>query len=359
MNESNFKGALLEFLIRKLLEKCGFFSVKPDNLYTFESGNLFFINGRGAAHDADVLMEPAVQMPFAYPARILYECKAYNNRVGLPAVRNALGLRYDINEFEVVTRESLRLRKNNKRASYAVEKRSRYQYQVGLASINGFTKPAVEFAANNKIPLIQLNWILQPQTIAAFKQIDQDYLDSLNSNVLNQIFDYLKGKERSTDTIPPEIISLFEPINLIISSFFRLRDTFFVGLIESGDFIILRVKNERAQYFFQELNQVSGLLAQIHYTREAPEIWELTVSTERSDQNPAKFWFFIPPPIMERWKQFDMASSEAINIKGEYFSRIFVFNEPSRRYLPFFIIDIDRRWLEEVKYATSAWSSME
>jgi len=55
------------------------------------SGGLFYVNGRGAAHDADVLMEPLVQIPFSYPSRILFECKAYDSKTTLPIVRNALG----------------------------------------------------------------------------------------------------------------------------------------------------------------------------------------------------------------------------------------------------------------------------
>ncbi len=68
MKASNIKGALLEYLVRRLLGNCGFHPVYLDNLYTYVRGDLFYVNGRGAAHDADVLMEPTVQMPFSYPS---------------------------------------------------------------------------------------------------------------------------------------------------------------------------------------------------------------------------------------------------------------------------------------------------
>ena len=174
MEPSQIKGALLEYLVHQLLINCGFIPVIADDLYTFERGGLFFVNGKGAAHDADVLMEPPVQMPFSYPTRIIYECKAYESKAGLPVVRNALGLREDINEFEVVTRASLLQRKNNRRAAYAIEKRNRYTYQVGVACIGGFTKPAVEFAANNKIPLLSLEWFLSPSIIDEFQRIAEE-----------------------------------------------------------------------------------------------------------------------------------------------------------------------------------------
>ena len=86
---------------------CGFTRVIPDGLLIFNRGGLTMINGKGAAHDADVLMTPPIQMPFSYPYRVNFECKAYNRRIGLSVIRSALGLRHDINEFEIVTRNHL------------------------------------------------------------------------------------------------------------------------------------------------------------------------------------------------------------------------------------------------------------
>ncbi|MDQ0966009.1 hypothetical protein QFZ20_001412 [Flavobacterium sp. W4I14] len=75
------KRALLEFIIRNLMLNCGFTSVRPDANYIFQQNGtgLFFINGKGAAHDADGLMEPPILMPFSYPSRLLFVCKAMIN----------------------------------------------------------------------------------------------------------------------------------------------------------------------------------------------------------------------------------------------------------------------------------------
>ena len=157
-NMNNLKGYALEYIVRRLLVSCGFTNVPESPPYTFESGDNFYLNGRGAAHDADVLMTPPFQIPFGYPSRLLFECKAKNRNVGLPLVRNAYGLKVDINEFEIVTTDSLNKRKVNKRAPVAIENRDRFIYQVGLAAVNPFTTQAIEFAANNKIPLLSLSW---------------------------------------------------------------------------------------------------------------------------------------------------------------------------------------------------------
>ena len=64
INSSSLKGALLEYIVRQILKNCGFTNVKADNLFVFQKGGLFFVNGKCAAHDADVLMEPPIQFPF-------------------------------------------------------------------------------------------------------------------------------------------------------------------------------------------------------------------------------------------------------------------------------------------------------
>lgn len=131
MKAGNLKGALLERIVCQLLKSCGCTNVKADGLFSFEDRGLFFVNGKGAAHDANIIMNPPIQMPFAYPTQILFECKAYELDTGLLMVRNALGLRNDLNEFEIVTRDSILKRQNNRRASYAIDTRTRYLYQVG------------------------------------------------------------------------------------------------------------------------------------------------------------------------------------------------------------------------------------
>ncbi len=56
---SNFlKSKILEYLTRRILTNCGFTNVISDGLYIFDRAPLQMINGKGAAHDADVLMNP-------------------------------------------------------------------------------------------------------------------------------------------------------------------------------------------------------------------------------------------------------------------------------------------------------------
>ena len=67
------------YLICQLFLNCGFTSVHEDGLYIYKRGNLLYVNGKGAAHGTDVLMDPPVQMPFAYPSWLFFDCKFYSN----------------------------------------------------------------------------------------------------------------------------------------------------------------------------------------------------------------------------------------------------------------------------------------
>lgn len=312
------------------------------------------MNGRGAAHDADVLMEPFVQMPFSYPSRVLFECKAYDSKTTLPIVRNALGLKVDINEFEIVTKDSLEKRKNNRRSAYAIEQRKRYNYHVGVASVGDFSKPAIEFAANNRIFLLSLSWFLHQTVIDTFHSIDQQYIDHIDEDIITQVYDFLKDRDRDADHADRHRIArsyLWDDtkIGRIITAFNNIINRLFVGIIESGDLIFLFAQNEDAAYRFTDLQRLTGLKGRIHYSLQRPDLWRLTVSADFPKNIIAEFLFFVPQMIMNLWGEYNLDRAKAVQIKGEFFSRIFVFSRGIRPELPFFIIDIDREWLNQVR----------
>lgn len=243
MKVGNIKGAMLEYIVRQLLKNCGFTNVRADNLFSFERGGLFFINGKGAAHDADIMMNPPIQMPFAYPTQLLFECKAYGAIGGLPFVRNALGLRNDLNEFEIVTRDSILQRQNNRRAKYAIDNRTRFLYQVGVASVNEFSKPAVEFAANNKIPLLSLSWFLGPNTIRSFNILNQAFIDSFDEDDIQNLYDFFK--DRDSDFYSGEysrarrLLEADNTMGDIITYANTVIKRCYIGLLETRDMVFL------------------------------------------------------------------------------------------------------------------------
>jgi hypothetical protein len=350
MKATNIKGALLEYIIRNLLKNCGFTNVKADNLFSFERNGLFFVNGKGAAHDADIIMNPPIQMPFTYPTQLIFECKAYGTSANLTIVRNALGLRNDLNDFEIVTKDTLRKRQNNRRANYAIETRTRFLFQIGVASINDFTKPAIEFAANNKIPLLSLSWFLGPSAIADFNSIDQPFIDSFNTDNIKNIYNFLKDREGNLNSNKYQRVRDFLNSDNIIGDIVTAANTTinysYVGLLETGDMVFLFASSRSEENILNQLNGFTSLKAEIHWFSDRHNVWRLTVYNPRQWEQRTDFDFFLPKRIFSHWKQFNLDKAVALDIKQEFFSKVFVFNKRNNPEAPFSIINIDREWLE-------------
>lgn len=353
MKATNIKGALLEYIVRNLLTNCGFTNVKADNVYSFERSGLFFVNGKGAAHDADVIMNPPIQMPFSYPTQLIFECKAYDSQIGLTIVRNALGLRNDINDFEVVSKDSLIKRQNNRRAEYAIEIRKRFLFQVGVASINDFSKPAIEFSANNKIPLLSLSWFLGPQSIRDFNNIDQTLINSFDEEDIKNVYDFFKDRKGNLHSQKYQkafdLLSSDNIIGDIVTTANVTINYSYVGLLETGDMVFLFARTRSENNILNQLNGFSTLKAEIHWFNNRPNVWRLSVFNPRNDNPHTDFDFYVPKRIFNHWKKFNLDKSVALDIKQEFFSKIFVFNQRNNPETPFSIINIDKEWLERTR----------
>ncbi|SFS23737.1 hypothetical protein [Enterocloster citroniae] len=139
-------GKAFELFVKRILLSVGFTEVASDGLYIFDGAPGQMIQGLGEAHNADVLLEPPVQTPFYAQTRLLIECKDYSKKIGLNTVRSILGLREDINHFDIVDIKELITRRRQSRYGL-VYNYPRYSYQVAIAAINGYTVQAQKFAA--------------------------------------------------------------------------------------------------------------------------------------------------------------------------------------------------------------------
>lgn len=352
MKASNIKGALLEYIIRSLLTSCGFSNAQPDGLFLFESRGLFFINGKGAAHDADILMNPPIQMPFVYPTQILFECKAYKSTPTLTIVREALGLRNDINDFEIVTRESLLKRKNNKRSEYAIDNRTRYLYQVGVVSLNEFSNSAVEFAANNKIPLLTLSWFLDSTTINMFNSIDESLINSFNQDDITILYQFLKKRDGNIEdqrfSTGTNLLNSQCIFNDIVTAAENSIKYSYIGLIETGDMVFIKSSTQNENNVLNN-DWSFSFNAELHWEGSQPNLWKLTITGNHNLVGDREFDFFLPKRIFDKWTEFSLDKKEALNIKQQFFSKIFVFNRKNDSEIPFTIINLDKEWLDGEK----------
>lgn len=144
-NYSQLRGMLLEEALLYLLRASGYKTVESvagdETLEGHPAG--LAVKGRGGRHQIDAIADFLVTPPFSYPQRLLLEAKCYEKPIGLDVARNAFGVLQDVEEFWVPSPRSSTPKK-------------RYHYQYAIASINGFSKDAQEYAYAHDIYLLAL-----------------------------------------------------------------------------------------------------------------------------------------------------------------------------------------------------------
>ncbi|MFI7529679.1 hypothetical protein [Nocardia salmonicida] len=145
------RGIVLEEVLARLLQDNGYKLLvseeqDPDALKQAKHGLL--VRGRGGEHQADVLGELDLPVPFSLPLRLFVEAKYTKQKVGMPVVRNAHGTIHDVNEqFSPLSSGT---------GTHSVPIR-RYQYRYTLFSASGFSMEAQRYALAQQISLVDLS----------------------------------------------------------------------------------------------------------------------------------------------------------------------------------------------------------
>ena len=307
---TNTKGYVFEYFIREILKGCGFEKVNIDNEILYESTSGIMIHGLGQSHNADVLVEPLMQVPFFYPSRMLVECKCYTNKLGIEFVRNVLGLRTDINNFDIVTPEILENRRNYRRNNNRVYNYTRYFYQVVLASISDFTIPAQEFAVIHKIPIISFDKISLFEPIKAFILRSDDYYDRLSEDKKKKFLEIIRGKRDFTGNQ-----SFGEEIDLFFISVQERVNNMQIGILEDGTTLFLFKEEIPTKLRRNILNDTFELF------------WANNMRSWRIETSEYNYYFELPGLVMKRWldQEIENQQKEALRIKDTYFSKITVY----------------------------------
>ena len=303
-------GKAFEFLVKRILVNIGFSEIVSDGLYVFDGPPGQMIQGLGEAHNADVLLEPPVQTPFYSKTRLLIECKDYRRKIGLNTVRSVLGLREDINNFNIVDLDELAARRQqNRRAVPPLF--DRYSYQVAIAALAGFTTPAQKFAATYRIPLIEFNKL----------PFWNDFCEAIGYDHHN--FSY---RRVNFDTIDSA-----NRLNYLVD---KIGQRMAVAITNSGQMLFLYHTKDECVHFGQHYS--------LHW-KHPKEPWIL-----RSDRE--EYLFQLPENILKMWlsKSTDELEMkrEAINCKANFLSNMVVYyadyGQPTIK-----MISIDRGQLEE------------
>jgi hypothetical protein len=94
-------GMLLEELVLFLLRASGYVTIESARGdVTLRDGHAGLeVCGRCGNHQIDAIADFQLGQPFGHPQRLLVEAKMLRNHVGLPVLRNALGVLMDVSEF--------------------------------------------------------------------------------------------------------------------------------------------------------------------------------------------------------------------------------------------------------------------
>lgn len=309
-------GKALELFVKHLLINIGFSEVASDGIYVFDGAPGQMLQGLGEAHNADVLLDPPVQTPFYSPTRLLIECKDYQTRIGTNTVRSVLGLREDVNHFDIVDRNELLIRRRQNRQGVLYDY-ERYTYQVAIAAMNGFTDQAQKFAATYRIPLI------------SFERLPfwGDFRNMLRTAQFSYVGrKYAKQYDNPEDITEEQIINFANEIGQHMA----------VAITGSGQLLFLyRESGEQNQF---------GELYSLHWsTPDRP--WVL-------ESGDCSYLFQLPKSIMKQWLEnatndLEM-KREAINCKASFLSNMIVYYAEYGR--PFVkMISIDRNELENAR----------
>lgn len=282
------KGKAFEILIKRILMNIGFTEISSDGIYIFDGTAGQMIQGLGEAHNADVLLQPPVQIPFYAPSRILVECKDYAGKVGLNTLRSALGLREDINNFELVDFKVMRNRRANNRRHQLIYPYDRYYYQVAVASMCGFTTQAQEFALTHRISLISFS--------------DMPFWQGYISKFL-----WGRGKIARADMLNYNSISLDEAIGLADEIGRKMA----VAITPTGQMLFLY--NEKGNLVFEDYYT-------LHWATKN-SLWELRTGD-------CVYQFQLPNKIKDAWLNSLNEKSikeNAIYCKAKFLSNMAVF----------------------------------
>lgn len=306
---SKAKWDILEYIVRQIMNNCGFKKVTSDWVYVFDKSWMQFIHWKWSAHNVDVLVEPPIQIPFIYPTRINFECKSYSQKVWLPIVRWALGLRVDINDFEVLTPTQLDARKITRRFSVSSFERNRFHYQVWLVITWDYTLDAQEFAIHHKIPLLSLRWILPVNLCRKIEELE----DSENVGTI---------KSEVDDEIKKVVI----------------------WLTESGDMLFLKWNT------LNEVNDFKEWKIKIRFDENPNEEYNTYWHLEDSEGRWLRFQ--LPKKVIEFWREDGYSANRAIEIKEGIFRKILLFWSRGSRYhsnFPIKILEIDPEWINTLR----------
>jgi hypothetical protein len=332
---SQVRGMLLEEAVMQLLRTAGYGVVeKAGSDPTLCDGHSGLeVLGRGGRHQIDSVADFRVCAPFSHPQRLFVEAKCYSPQypVGLPIIRNAVGVLKDVSEWW-----------NPPAGLGATSGTGRYHYQYAVFSASGYTLDAERYAFAQDIYLIpyERSRYIAP-VIQAIRQVTHQDLGARAWNAIDidltslrhAVRGLLQGRVNNltpfTIAVAPAVRSFVEAVSAIKGTLFAVMGRQFpVHLIPAPP---LDVRELRDHYEVR-----------IWWDDRS---WYLE---DTRDQRPL-FSFDLPPELFNLYAEDGrLTESRALDLKSEMLNsfQAVVNVEDTMRLITF---DLDRNWIAGVR----------
>jgi len=151
MNKKQLRGKIFEIVLKYYLKNHGY-TIIPENVMNYygvsRGHNGLNVRGRGGNHQIDALGQFEFQIPFVYPIRLLSEAKCRSAPIGIPIIRDFVGVLKDISENYFIKDH------NN------LKEKFRFTDCGAIFSTSNFSKPAQMYAYAQGIYLVPVKELL-------------------------------------------------------------------------------------------------------------------------------------------------------------------------------------------------------
>ena len=322
MNENQMRGKIFEEILKFYLEQHGYVIIpeKIQNYYGVRKNcNGLNVKGRGGWHQIDALGQFQFQIPFVYPIRLLCEAKCQKNKIGLPVIRNFVGVLKDISE------------------NYFIEKYKDLKYKArfrftdcgAIFSTSEFTKKAQMYAYAQGVYLIQIEELLN-LVLKGVKKIKDSKKEFHEFVKIHQLIDALSGYYNNNRSFRYFLVN-----NEKIFCYFGLASSFYPIAIVS--------KKELPLEKFRETDEVNIKIYYSYREKERREIYNF-----RIEFNGWSGTFQLPRYIWEQYiNQLDFKNA-MLHMKGKTLNYIDIPLKISniRRIVRF---KLDKAWIDAIQ----------
>jgi hypothetical protein len=333
---SALKGFLLEEALSKLLENSGYTLINrevlnyPDQYPEFVSrGNGLNIKGRGGTHQADVLGQFPISIPFNYPVRLFVEAKFRSIKTGIDVVRSGIGILTDLNaNYQTIDLNGDEL---------LIQ---RFNYQYAIFSTSGFSENAIKLAIAYKITLIDLRGNEYSDLLRTIDKIAYKLREVLLAEKisLNEVRKYIRYR-LFNDKLSNDEHLRYRWLGYILESLFskinEYGDLYLASVNSPFSFLIKPSSPEQFRTLIREYKE-STFEVSIRWNYDEPNLWRIYLHDFRERE--LTFTFYLPE-LIENYVFNRQNSTEiimnALNAKEQFFDSMVFYMRSAEKFITF------------------------